>query len=61
MPLGFVHNFHKLLNVLKAEHDRNIHLVFEYIETDLHSVIQASILEEAHKKYVMYHLFKDLE
>ena len=61
MPLGFVHNFQRFLNVLKAEHDHDIHLAFEYMETNLHSVIQASILEKAHKKYIMYHLFKALE
>ena len=43
------------------EHDHDIHLVVDYMETDLHSIIQASILEEAHKKYIMYHLFKALE
>lgn len=26
-----------LLNVMKAENDRDIYLVFEYMETDLHA------------------------
>ena len=33
--------------MLRAENDRDIYLVFEYMETDLHAVIRASILEEA--------------
>lgn len=36
----------RILNVLKAENDRDIYLVFEYMETDLHAVIRANILEE---------------
>lgn len=31
-------NIIKLLNVMKAENDRDIYLVFEYMETDLHAV-----------------------
>lgn len=51
---------HRLLNVLKAENDRDLYLVFEYMETDLHAVIRANILEEVHKQYIMYQLFKSL-
>ena len=38
-------NIIRLTNVLKAENDRDIYLVFEYMETDLHAVIRANILE----------------
>lgn len=54
-------NIIRLLNVLKADNDRDIYLVFECMETDLHSVIRANILEEVHKKYIMYQLFKSLK
>ncbi len=54
-------NIIKLLNVLKADNDRDIYLVFEYMETDLHAVIRASILEDIHKKYTMYQLLKALK
>ncbi len=30
-------SYHRLLNVLKAENDRDIYLIFEYMETDLHA------------------------
>ena len=46
---------------MKAENDRDIYLVFEYMETDLHAVIRANILEEIHKQYIMYQLFKALK
>lgn len=54
-------NIIKLLNVLKADNDRDIYLVFEYMETDLHAVIRASILEDIHKQYTMYQLLKALK
>lgn len=47
--------------MLKAENDRDIYLVFEYMETDLHAVIRANILEEVHKSYIMYQLLKALK
>ena len=53
-------NIIKLSNVLKAENDKDIYLVFEYMETDLHAVIRANILEETHKQYIMYQAFKAL-
>jgi serine/threonine protein kinase len=51
----------RLLNVLKAENDRDLYLIFEYMETDLHAVIRANILEEVHKQFIMYQLFKALK
>jgi len=54
-------NIIRLLNVLKAENDRDIYLIFEYMETDLHAVIRANILEDIHKQYIMYQLFKALK
>ena len=53
-------NIIKLLNVLKADNDRDIYLTFEYMETDLHAVIRANILEDIHKQYILYQLFKSL-
>ena len=45
---------HRLENVYKAENDKDIYLIFEYMETDLHAVIRANILEDVHKQYIMY-------
>ena len=47
--------------MIKAENDKDIYLVFDYMETDLHAVIRANILEEIHKQYIMYQLFKALK
>ena len=40
-------NIIRLQNVLKAENDLDIYLIFDYMETDLHAVIRANILEPA--------------
>lgn len=52
-------NVIKLLNVLKADNDRDIYLVFEFMDTDLHAVIKkGNILKDIHKRYIMYQLLK---
>ncbi len=54
-------NIVHLLNVIKAENEKDIYLVFEYMDTDLHAVIRAGILEEIHKQYIMYQILKCLK
>lgn len=67
-------NIVSLLDVLKADNDKDIYLVFEYMgnasfflsltkisETDLHAVIRAGILEDVHQRYVIYQLLKGLK
>lgn len=52
-------NIIKLLNVIKANNDKDIYLVFEYMDTDLHNVIKkGNILKDIHKRYIMYQLCK---
>ncbi|KAA0710314.1 Mitogen-activated protein kinase 15 [Triplophysa tibetana] len=52
-------NIIKLLNVLRAQNDKDIYLVFEYMDTDLHAVIKkGSLLKDIHKRYIMYQLLK---
>ena len=36
-------------------------MVFDYMETDLHAVIRAKILEEIHKQYIIYQVLKALK
>jgi mitogen-activated protein kinase 15 len=54
-------NIIRLLNVHRAENDKDIYLVFEFMETDLHVVIRAKLLEEIHKQYIIYQLLKTLK
>ena len=54
-------NIVRLLNVMRAENDKDIYLVFDYMETDLHAVIRANILEEIHRQYIIYQVLKSLK
>lgn len=54
-------NIIRLLNVIWAENDWDIYLVFDYMETDLHAVIRANILEDIHKQYIIYQTLKCLK
>jgi mitogen-activated protein kinase 15 len=54
-------NIVTLLDVLKADNDKDIYLVFEFMETDLHAVIRAGILEDVHQRYIIYQLLKGLK
>jgi mitogen-activated protein kinase 15 len=54
-------NIVRLLNVLKADNDQDIYLICDYMESDLHAVIRAKILEEIHKQYIIYQLLKSLK
>ncbi|XP_050464716.1 extracellular signal-regulated kinase 2 isoform X4 [Cataglyphis hispanica] len=55
-------NIIKLIGLHKANNDRDIYLVFEYMETDLHNVIKrGNILKDIHKIFIMYQLFKAIK
>jgi len=54
-------NIIRLQNFLKAENDKDIYLVFDFMETDLHAVIRANILEPVHKQFIVYQTLKALK
>ena len=61
-------NIVRLLNIIKAENNKDLYLIFDYMETgirfinsDLHVVIRAGILQEIHKKFIIYQLTKALK
>ena len=37
-------NIVSLMNLLRAENNKDIYLVFDFMETDLHAVIRANIM-----------------
>lgn len=47
-------NIIRLQNVIRAENDRDLYMVFDFMDTDLHAVIRANILEDIHKQYTIY-------
>eukprot|EP01035_Chromulina_nebulosa_P019776 gene19776-25714_t len=54
-------NIIRLQHVIKAENDKDIYLTFDHMETDLHAVIRAGILQDIHKKYIIWQLLKALK
>ncbi|XP_012286312.1 mitogen-activated protein kinase 15 isoform X2 [Orussus abietinus] len=55
-------NIIQLIGLHKANNDRDIYLVFEFMETDLHNVIKrGNILRDIHKVFIMYQLFKAIK
>ncbi|KOC69084.1 Putative serine/threonine-protein kinase C05D10.2 [Habropoda laboriosa] len=55
-------NIIRLIGLHKANNDRDIYLVFEYMEIDLHNLIKkGNILKDIHKVFVMYQLFKAIK
>lgn len=54
-------NIVKLLNVIKAENNKDIYLVFEYMEIDLHHVNRSNILQDIHKVFIVYQICKCLK
>ena len=59
--MGEHENIVQLQNVLKADNDRDLYLVFEHMETDLHAAIRANILGDVHKQYIMWQTLKALK
>lgn len=57
---GFEHIV-QLRRVLGCSNDRDIYLVFDFLDTDLHNVIRASVLNELHKQAILYQLLKCLK
>jgi len=49
-------NIVTLLNVLKADNDKDFYLVFGHMDTDLHVVIRGRLLLDVHIRFIMYQL-----
>lgn len=54
-------NIVQILNVLKAENDQDIYIVTDFMESDLHAVVKAGILQDIHKQYVVYQVLRALK
>jgi serine/threonine protein kinase len=46
-------NIITLIDVIKADNDKDIYLVFEHMDADLHMVCQGKLLEPVHVAFVM--------
>lgn len=54
-------NIIRLLSIVRAQNNKDLYLVFDIMETDLHIIIRARILKPIHKKFIIYQLFKALK
>jgi mitogen-activated protein kinase 15 len=54
-------NIVKLYSVIRAFNDKDLYLVFEIMESDVHVVIRGKLLKDVHKQYIMYQLLKSLK
>ncbi|XP_054446671.1 mitogen-activated protein kinase 15 [Pteronotus mesoamericanus] len=57
--LGDHPNIIRLLDVIRAENDRDIYLVFESMDTDLNAVLcKGRLLQDTHKRCIFYQLLR---
>lgn len=46
---------------MKADNNRDVYLLFEFMEADLHNVIAENILKDVHIRFIIYQLAKALK
>ena len=46
---------------MPADNNRDVYLVFEFMEADLHNVIAEGILKEVHIRFIVYQVAKALK
>ena len=54
-------NIIHLLNVIKAENDMDLYLVFDYKKAYFYNIIRANILQDIHKKFIIYQILKAIK
>ena len=47
--------------MIRVEKDKAPYLVFEFMEADLHNVIEQKILKDLHNRYIMYQVCKGMK
>jgi mitogen-activated protein kinase 15 len=51
----------KVLRMYRSLNNKDIYIVAEFIENDLHAVIRANICEDLQRKYIIWQLLKALK
>lgn len=51
----------KLHEKFRADNNKDVYLVFEFLEADLHNVIAEGILKEVHVRFIVYQLAKAMK
>lgn len=47
--------------MIRADNDKDLYLVFEYMEADLHNAIGQKILKDVHNRFIMYQILKAIK
>lgn len=47
-------NIVRLFRVIRSKNKKDLYLIFEYVESDLHKVINADVLNELQQKFILY-------
>lgn len=51
-------NIMKVLKLRKGDNDKDVYIIAEFIECDLHAVIRANICEEIQNQYIIWCILK---
>lgn len=54
-------NIITLLRIDISSNEKDVYLIFEYMDTDLHAVLIARVLEESQRKFIFYQILKTLK
>ena len=54
-------NIIKLYETIRADNNKDVYILFEYMEADLHNVISEGILKDVHIRFIIYQLAKALK
>ena len=54
-------NIINLLRIYISSNEKDVYLIFEYMETDLHAVLIARVLDENQRKFIFYQILKTLK
>ena len=54
-------NIIKLIDFVKAENKKDLYLIFEFMQCDVHSVIKSDILKGEHKQFIIYQILKSIK
>ena len=47
--------------MFKADNDKDLYLVFEFMEADLHNAIGQKILKDIHNRFILYQIIKGMK
>lgn len=47
--------------MIRADNDKDLYLVFEFMEADLHNAIGQKILKDLHNRFILYQILKGMK